>query len=52
MDVQCHVTRTNGERFTSTLRVRLDTGPEAEYYREGGIFHAVLRRLIKEEAHA
>jgi aconitate hydratase len=52
MDVQCHVTRTNGERFTATLRVRLDTGPEAEYYREGGIFHAVLRRLIKEEAHA
>jgi aconitate hydratase len=52
MDVQCRITRANGERFTVPLRARLDTGPEVDYYRHGGIFHAVLRRLIKEEAHA
>jgi aconitate hydratase len=52
MDVQCRITRSTGERISMPLRVRLDTHPEVEYYRHGGIFHSVLRRLIKEGAHA
>ncbi|MGZ8198320.1 MAG: aconitate hydratase AcnA, partial [Burkholderiales bacterium] len=52
MDVECRITRTTGEVVTTTLRVRLDTRPEVDYYSHGGIFHSVLRRLIKEGAHA
>jgi aconitate hydratase len=52
MDVQCRITRSTGEQISVPLRVRLDTHPEVEYYRHGGIFHSVLRRLIKERAHA
>jgi aconitate hydratase len=52
MDVQCRITRATGEEITVPLRVRLDTHPEVDYYRHGGIFHSVLRRLIREGAHA
>jgi aconitate hydratase len=29
---------------------RLDTQAEVDYYRHGGIFHYVLRQLLKEKA--
>ena len=32
--------------FTAT--VRIDTPIEVEYYRNGGILHTVLRKLVKE----
>jgi aconitate hydratase len=52
MDLSCTITRSNGRRETIRLRSRLDTRAEVEYYRHGGIFHYVLRRLIKEETPA
>jgi len=52
MDVQCRIVRATGEAIAVALRVRLDTRPEVDYYRHGGIFHSVLRRLIKEGVHA
>ncbi|OGA37896.1 MAG: aconitate hydratase 1 [Betaproteobacteria bacterium RIFCSPLOWO2_12_FULL_62_13] len=52
MDVSCIITRANGRRETIRLRSRLDTRAEVEYYHHGGIFHYVLRRLIKEEPSA
>ena len=52
MQVRCVITRATGEQVTVPLRVRLDTRPEVDYYCQGGIFHAVLRRLIREESHA
>ncbi|OGA49890.1 MAG: aconitate hydratase 1 [Betaproteobacteria bacterium RIFCSPLOWO2_12_FULL_62_58] len=49
MEVSCIITRANGSRDTIRLRSRLDTRAEVEYYHHGGIFHCVLRRLIKEK---
>ncbi len=48
MEVSCVITRAGGRRDTIRLRSRLDTRAEVEYYQHGGIFHYVLRRLIKE----
>ena len=42
----CTMTRTTGERETITLLMRLDTKPEIEYYRHGGILKYVLRSRI------
>ncbi|GAB4300249.1 MAG: aconitate hydratase AcnA [Myxococcota bacterium] len=39
-----------GVEKTFTTRCRLDTPVEVEYYRNGGILHTVLRRLLKEGA--
>ena len=35
----------NGKEFE--VLVRLDTEPEVEYFRNGGILHTVLRKLSK-----
>ena len=42
-----HVTapRDGAARSSSTRRVRIDTPGEADYYRNGGILHYVLRSL-------
>ena len=37
--------RTTGEVIRFTVRVRIDTPNEMDYYRHGGILHYVLRRL-------
>lgn len=41
-----HVTTKCGKSFT--VRSRLDTDPEVEYFRNGGILQYVLRKLAKE----
>jgi len=41
------IVRSNGIVDTATLKVRVDTGIEAEYYRHGGILPFVLRSLLK-----
>jgi aconitate hydratase len=41
-------TRENGETIEFDAVVRLDTPVEVEYYRNGGILHAVLRRMAEE----
>ena len=42
---QIEVTTDSGKTFQTTLR--LDTDPEVEYFRNGGILHTVLRKLAK-----
>jgi len=32
---------------TFTVKARIDTEPEVEYFKNGGILHYVLRQLIK-----
>lgn len=46
MDVKCAITRKDGSREELTLLCRIDTQDEAEYYRNGGILHKVLRDLV------
>jgi aconitate hydratase len=43
--VNVQVTRTSGETFEMTVRLRIDTPTEAEYYRHGGVLNFVLRQL-------
>ena len=47
MQVQCIVTERDGRKETFPLLCRLDTLDEVDYYRNGGILHYVLRRLIE-----
>ncbi|MDH5750536.1 MAG: aconitase family protein, partial [Rhodospirillales bacterium] len=47
MDVACKITRADGSTESITLRCRIDTLDEVEYYRHGGILHYVLRNLNK-----
>ncbi len=46
MIVQCKITHFDGKMSTIPLLCRLDTLDEVEYYRNGGILHYVLRKLI------
>ena len=43
-------TSPDGTARRLTVRVRIDTPVEVEYYRNGGILHTVLRRLARESA--
>lgn len=43
---ELEILRANGETTTTTLKVRIDTGIEVEYYRHGGILPYVLRSLL------
>ena len=45
--VACCITRANGEQIALQLLCRIDTLNELEYYRQGGILHYVLRKLMK-----
>jgi aconitate hydratase len=38
----------DGGQVTFEALVRLDTPVEVEYYRNGGILHTVLRKLLKD----
>lgn len=40
-----NVTTSDGKTFT--VKARIDTEPEIEYFKNGGILHYVLRQLIK-----
>ncbi len=46
-EARLEIVRANGETTTTSLRVRIDTGIEVEYYRHGGILPYVLRSLLK-----
>ncbi|MFT5459449.1 MAG: aconitate hydratase [Myxococcota bacterium] len=45
-------TRADGTRITFPVTVRIDTPVEVDYYRNGGILHTVLRRLVRESKEA
>ncbi len=46
MDLECRITRADGSGETFTVACRLDTPYEVEYFRQGGILNAVLRKMI------
>jgi aconitate hydratase len=45
-DVLATITRADGGKEQITLRCRIDTLDEVDYYRHGGILHYVLRQLL------
>lgn len=45
--LEVKATDNNGKSKTFSVRVRIDTVQEAEYYKHGGILHYVLRQLVK-----
>ena len=47
-DVVVKATKTDGAIVEFKATVRIDTPIEVEYYRNGGILHTVLRKLVKE----
>ncbi len=47
MLVACRIRRADGSSREISLRCRIDTADEADYYRHGGILHYVLRDLAK-----
>jgi aconitate hydratase len=47
MDVACTITRKDGSKTKLTLRCRIDTLDEVEYFKNGGILQYVLRDLAK-----
>jgi aconitate hydratase len=52
IDPRCEIkvtaTKTDGSKVEFTTRCRIDTPVESEYYRNGGVLHTVLRRLLNE----
>jgi aconitate hydratase len=44
------ITRTNGDKLSVPVTVRIDTPIEVDYYRHGGILPYVLRQIIKRPA--
>ncbi len=48
-DVTVNVTREDGSKSSFTAVARLDSKVDVDYYRNGGILQAVLRRLVKEQ---
>jgi aconitate hydratase len=47
-DAQLVITRADGSRQAVTVKLRIDTPIEADYYRHGGILPYVLRQLLGE----
>jgi aconitate hydratase len=47
-EVRVVALRTDGSKVTFTVRCRLDSAVEIFYYRNGGILHTVLRKLVNE----
>jgi aconitate hydratase len=46
MEVACRILRADGKTEEITLRCRIDTLDEVEYYRHDGILHYVLRNML------
>jgi aconitate hydratase len=46
-EIQVIARTNNGDRKEFSVKLRLDTPIELEYYRNGGILHTVLRKMIK-----
>jgi aconitate hydratase len=45
-EVTVRARRADGSETVFTATVRLDTPVEVEYYRNGGVLHTILRRMI------
>lgn len=46
-DITVNIQRQNGSQETFTVKSRIDTQNEIEYYRNGGILQYVLRKMVK-----
>ena len=46
MDLTCRITRSDGQTQEIPVLCRVDTLDEVDYYKNGGILHAVLRQLL------
>jgi len=51
-ELQVVARRPDGSEVRFTVVARLDTPVDVEYYRQGGILQAVLRRIVAESAPA
>ncbi len=49
-DIDLVITRQDGTEETVSVKVRIDTPIEVEYYRHGGILPYVLREILKQKA--
>jgi len=49
-DIKMTITRADGSTQEVTLKSRIDTVTEVDYYRHGGVLNYVLRGLAKDEA--
>ncbi|MDP6102244.1 MAG: aconitate hydratase, partial [Dehalococcoidia bacterium] len=47
-DVQIHAAREDGSSLDFAVTCRIDTQVEVDYYRNGGVLHTVLRRMLRE----
>ncbi len=47
-EIRVTATKPDGKKSEFTVRCRIDTPVEAEYYKNGGVLHTVLRRLLSE----
>ncbi|QOJ00534.1 MAG: aconitate hydratase AcnA [Phycisphaeraceae bacterium] len=47
-EIKVTAKRADGTSINFSTRCRIDTPVEAEYYRNGGVLHTVLRRLLSE----
>jgi aconitate hydratase len=47
-EIKVTATKPDGTKKEFATRCRIDTPVEAEYYRNGGVLHTVLRRLLNE----
>ncbi len=47
-DIKVRATKPDGKTIDFTTTCRIDTPVEADYYRNGGVLHTVLRRLLNE----
>ena len=47
-EIKVTATKPDGTKKDFVTRCRIDTPVEAEYYRNGGVLHTVLRRLLNE----
>ena len=46
--VQVHAVREDGTRLAFDSTLRIDNQVEIDYYKQGGVLHTVLRRLLRE----
>ena len=47
-DVQVRAVREDGSALDFSVLSRIDTQVEVDYYRNGGVLHTVLRRMLQE----
>ncbi len=45
--VKAKITYADGKEATVSLKIRIDTADELDYYKNGGILHYVLRNLVR-----